>query len=192
MNPCRSHHTDSDSDQGINQFFDFTKFPNLQETSLGIRWSSGSLLWFSTSLSTLEPSTSPRLSAIRVSISGRYPGPSTLARMREELGNDLRLIEDQAARIEREFMGVASFTYYRQPLFSVSSPGFSLRLFLTGLSALTSILCATCWTGFSFIPFEVGTTHLHCFVRLICSSGCGSRIFQHFPIPPTEDHRYAE
>ena len=64
--------------------------------------------------------------------------------MREELGNDLRLIEDQAARIEREFMGVASFTYYRQPLFSVSIPGFSLRLFLTGLSALTLILRVTC------------------------------------------------
>ena len=90
--------------------FDFSKFPNVQEVSFGFRadWSGGDLPWIPVALSTLRPTTSPRLSTVRLSFYS--PMRRSLETMITNMGNDLRRIADEIVRIEREFEGAVKFT----------------------------------------------------------------------------------
>ena len=102
----------------MNQSFDFSKLPNLQEVSIGLRWVSGDLLWIHTTLSTVKPATSPSLSVIELDIGGRPP-LSTPLHLREQLESDLRIIDEHVVRIEREFVGAVNVTVHRHPGFEV-------------------------------------------------------------------------
>ena len=115
--------------------FDFSDFPNLQEVSFGTRvsWSVGGLPWIHLALSTLRPATSPRLSAVQLKFSRSaciyIIGAQGLIK---NVGNDLRQIADEVARIEREFEGVVNFTVLRDSGFGAAldrlNVSFCLRL----------------------------------------------------------------
>ena len=76
--------------------------------------------WIHLALSTLGPSTSPHLSSIRLDFA---VGSSIINRSAETLivnmGNDLRRIADEVARIEREFEGTVSLTVRLDSVFEV-------------------------------------------------------------------------
>ncbi|KAF9781853.1 hypothetical protein BJ322DRAFT_249939 [Thelephora terrestris] len=96
--------------------FDFAQLPNLKEMNFAVKWLTGDLLWIPTALSTIKPVTSPHLSSIRLSFSGRDlqeipPHP------RERLINELTVIGEDAARIEREFAGILDLTVVWYPGF---------------------------------------------------------------------------
>ena len=101
---------------------------------LNIIWAAGDLLWIPAALSTIKPATSSRLSIIQLKLGGRslryLPEDQ-----RERLVGDLRLIEKELARIEREFMGVLDLTVTRYPGFEVGDFSSNIRSSLTDLSA---------------------------------------------------------
>ena len=101
-----------DGSEDFGRSFDFSKFSNLQEVGLGgrISWRGGGLPWIPIALSTLKSSTSPRLSAIRFDFSCSHGVTRPVEAVIAEVGNDLRRIADEVARIECEFEGTVSFT----------------------------------------------------------------------------------
>lgn len=90
-------------------------FPNLQEVRLGVRWVSGNLRWISTALSTLKPTTSPHLSTVQLSFSGR-----TTVTQDEEIAGDLQLIGTEISRIRREFEGAVRLTVIQNGWFQAA------------------------------------------------------------------------
>jgi len=101
---------DRHSDDTFESSFDLSKFPNVQDVSFCL-WhdiSGRGLPWIPMALSTLRPTTSPRLSVIKLSF---HPSVSALpGTMITGMGSDLRRIADEVARIEREFEGRVNFT----------------------------------------------------------------------------------
>ena len=76
-----------------------------------------SLPWIPMALSTLRPATSPHLSVIKLDFSSSTSRP--VETRITDLGNDLRRIASEVARIECEFGGVVNFTVVRDPVFAV-------------------------------------------------------------------------
>ena len=78
----------------------------------------GGLLWIPKALSTLNPATSPRLSAIRIDLDLSYIVNPSVETMIEDTGNDLRRVVDEVARIEREFGGTVKSNVFLDPAFA--------------------------------------------------------------------------
>ena len=110
---------DRDSEALFEQSFDFSKFSNLQEVDFGLvtGWVGKDLPWISMALSTLRPTTSPRLSSLRLDFGGSYS--NRFEYLIEDSGNDLQRIGSEVARIEREFEGRVNFTVARDTNFEV-------------------------------------------------------------------------
>ena len=119
------------TDRGSEAFelsFDFSKFPNLQEVNLSlITGRMGTdLSWISMALLTLRPTTSPRLSSLRLNFGGSCTNQSIESSIKD-MGNDLRRIADEVARIEREFEGAVDFTVVRDPKFEAAFDTLNVR-----------------------------------------------------------------
>ena len=70
----------------------------------------GSLLWIPTTLSTLRPVTSPRLSAIQLNFTHSSTVTPSVETVIENTMNDLRRVAEEVARIECAFTGRVSAT----------------------------------------------------------------------------------
>ena len=117
---------DVDGCEAFVRSFDLSKFPNLQEVHLLVDWVGGDLLWIPTALSTLKPTTSPRLLAVRLSficplVTNRPEGTI------EYTGNDLRQVVDEVIRIEREFEGAVQLTVNRDSAFETVLDKLNVR-----------------------------------------------------------------
>jgi len=108
-----------DSAEAPERFFDFSEFPSLQEVEVEVGWAGGSLQWIPTALSTLGPTTSPRLSAIRLELISHCAINKTIEIIPKNAGSELRRVADELARIEREFGGAVKLTVRRNPGFNV-------------------------------------------------------------------------
>lgn len=71
-------------------------------------WTSGGLFWLPTTLSTLKPPTSPRLSVIQLDF---FASSVSIEDVRKGLWH----IANEATRIEREFRISVNFTVYLGP-----------------------------------------------------------------------------
>jgi len=109
--PMLTPFPDIDGWDTFDQFFNFSKSPNLQEVNFGFRvgLKNGGLPWIPGALSTLRPATSPRLSSLRLDLFGpsHYQSVGTLI---EWTDSDLLRIADEVGRIDREFEGAVNFT----------------------------------------------------------------------------------
>jgi len=101
--------------------FSFSKFPNLQEVNFAFRfgWINGGLPWIPGVLSTLRPTTSPCLSAVRLEFTCDPTAAQPIESLIREVGNHFRQVADEVARIEREFDGAVNFTVVPDPKFEV-------------------------------------------------------------------------
>lgn len=79
-------------------------------------------------LSTLKPTTSPRLSAVRLSFAGFTD--RTVDTLIRDTGNDLRQVADEVARIEREFEGAVNFTVASDSVFEAVLDTLGVRVTL--------------------------------------------------------------
>jgi len=98
--------------------FNFSEFPKLEEVNIShavCRVGRGPP-WIPMALSALRPTTSPRLSSLRLVFFG---SPSNLPRgfSIQDMSNDHQRIADQVTRIEREFEGAVNPTIIRDPKF---------------------------------------------------------------------------
>ena len=107
-----------DGTRAPNRSFDFAKLPRLKEISLTVHWVAGDLLWVATTLSTIKPVTSLHLSTIRLEFHGQRLQQIPL-HTRERLANELKFINENVTRIEREFAGVVDLTMVGYPGFEV-------------------------------------------------------------------------
>jgi len=81
--------------------------------TVGLYFAYGSLHYIPVALSTLEPSTSPHLSQIKLRLTGTtHPNFTSGTSALEDLNNDLRQIADEFSRIEREY-GAVNLSVYR-------------------------------------------------------------------------------
>jgi len=103
---------DVDGVEAPEQFFDFSKFPALQEVGFEVGWASGSLLWIPTSLSTLRPATSPRMTTILLDFLSQSSAARSIEILLKSAGSDLQQVADEFARIEREFEGAVDLTVF--------------------------------------------------------------------------------
>jgi len=111
-----------DNRETLERPFDFSKFPNLQEVNLGFKVTQigGVLPWIALALSTLRPTTSPRLSAIRLDLVVSSIANGFLETLINNASDDLQRIADEVARIEREFEGRVNLTALRESVFGVA------------------------------------------------------------------------
>ena len=82
---------DVDRRETYERSFDFSKSPNLQEVTLvcGVfGYTRGGLPWFPMALSTLEPTTSPRLSTIRLDFTCSSYFTGSAETLIEDMGDD--------------------------------------------------------------------------------------------------------
>ena len=93
--------------------FDFSKFPNLREVDLEVKWWTGDLLWIPAALSTLGSATSPHLSAVRLDFARSSSADQSVRKAFKATRDDLRRVADEVARIEREFKGTVNVTVVR-------------------------------------------------------------------------------
>ena len=108
-----------DGSDDFRRYFDFSKFPNLQEVELGVcvSWRGGGLPWIPMALSTLKPATSPHLSTIRFDFSCSPGVTRPVEASIREVGSDLQRIAEEVARIEREFEGTVNLTAFLDSVF---------------------------------------------------------------------------
>jgi len=109
------------------RFLDLTRFPNIQEVAFGFRADrkGGRPPWIPAALSTLGSATSPRLSVIKLNFTS---STGVLAEtMITNLGNNLRWIADEVARIEREFEGAVNFTVLTDSRFEAVLDALNVR-----------------------------------------------------------------
>ena len=93
--------------ESLNRTFDFTEFPNLEELAFHTPMAAKDTYWLPEAISTLKPTTSLRLSALRLVtwdrlLGGPVPG-------KERLGNMTRLVEE-VTQVERKFKGAVKVT----------------------------------------------------------------------------------
>ena len=88
---------------------------------------SGGLPWIPTALSTIKPTTSPRLSVIKLSFVRQPSTIRSVQVMIEDMRKDLWKVADELTRIEREFGGTLSLTVVRDPAFEVVSDTLNVR-----------------------------------------------------------------
>ena len=113
--------------------FDFFKSPNLQEVNFGLTvdWMGRGIPWIPKALSTISPTTSPRLSSLRLDFIGS-PYNRSVDSLFEDVGEDLLRIADEVGRIKREFEGAVNFTVVREPTFEVVLGKCNVGLCFTG------------------------------------------------------------
>lgn len=121
---------DVDGNESLEQPFDFSKFPNLQEVELEVGWMSGRLLWIPRALSTIDPATSPRLSVIKLDLARPPNAIQSVNALIEVAGDDLRWVADEIARIEGGFEGAVNPTVLRDPSFQVVFDTLNVRFSL--------------------------------------------------------------
>jgi len=124
---------DLDGHESFDRSFDFSGFPSLQEVNFvsTVGWTGGGLPWIPPALSTLRPTTSPRLSAIRLN----FASPSTALPIKtlvKDTRCDLRQVADEIARIESEFEGVVNVTVLRDSMFEAVLCALNVRSRLSG------------------------------------------------------------
>jgi hypothetical protein len=85
-------------------------------------------------LATINPATSPHLSTLQLKLGGRFLRYIPEDR-RERLTDDLRLIDEEVARIGSEFMGALELTVAQYPGFRVGDLAFDFHPSLTDPSA---------------------------------------------------------
>ena len=103
--------------------------------------------WIPMALSTLRPATSPHLSVIRLDFrsSTSRPVEAVIANM----GNDLRRIADEFARIEHEFEGAVNFTVAPDSKFQVVLDTLNVRFSFVGWKKPHGHV-----DSFSFVPYR--------------------------------------
>jgi len=121
-----------DADSFVEAFersFDFSKLPNLQEVKLGFRAgrTGGGLVWIPMALSTVRPATSLRLSTIRLDFAPSPLVNRSVLSLLEGATDDLRRVEYEVARIEREFEGVVNLTVVRDSVFKAVLATLNVR-----------------------------------------------------------------
>ena len=132
---------DVDRRETYERSFDFSKSPNLQEVTLvcGVfGYTRGGLPWFPMALSTLEPTTSPRLSTIRLDFTCSSYFTGSAETLIEDMGDDLRRVADEVSRIKREFEGAVSLTTLRDSKFEVVLDRLNVRFRFVGGETLWS------------------------------------------------------
>jgi len=122
-----------DGSETLERAFDFSKVPNIQEVDFRVGWMGGGLLWIPTALSALRPTTSPRLSAIKLGLTSPL-GDESVETMIEDAGGDLRRIADELIRIEREFEGAVNFTVRRDLEFKAVFDTLNVRFHFRGVN----------------------------------------------------------
>jgi len=80
----------------------------------------GALPWIPSALSTLKPTTSPRLPTIRLDFAGPPIASLHVESLIRGMGDDLRRIADEADRIKREFEVMVKFTVVRDSVFGAA------------------------------------------------------------------------
>ena len=125
---------DVDGYEPFERSFDFSKSKNLQELSFGFRtgWKEGGLPWIPMALSTLRRATSPRLSTIRLDFTGAAIANRPIENLIKNMGDDLRRIANEVARIQREFDGAVNFAVLLDPVFEVVLDTLNVRFRLWG------------------------------------------------------------
>ena len=98
----------------------------------GVHWVGGSLLWIPIAFSTLGPSTSPRLSVIRLELARSPAVYIPIESLLRALGDDLRRVADELTRIEHEFGGVVNLTVVRGLGFKEASDKLNVRFRFSG------------------------------------------------------------
>ena len=93
-------------------------------------WSVGGLPWVPTGLSTLRPTTSPRLSVIKLNF--RSSTGLLVETLIADMGRDLRRIADEVSRIEREFEGAVSVTVFPDSGIEAMLDTLNVRLCFVG------------------------------------------------------------
>jgi len=139
------------------QSFDFSGFANLQEVNFvfTVGRTGGGLLWISKVLSTLRPTTSPRLSAVQLNFSDP-PTDLSIKTLIKNTANDLRRVASEVSRIEREFEGVVKFTVLRDSVFGAVLCALNVSIRFSGwgrphVDSPSSVPCRS----FSTIPVEM-------------------------------------
>ena len=109
-----------DGGEEFGRYFNFSKFPNLQEVELGvsISWRGGGIPWIPIALSTLKYSTSPHLSTIQFDFSCSPGVTRPVEAVIEEVGRDLQRVADEVTRIQHEFEGTVNFTALLDSVFT--------------------------------------------------------------------------
>ena len=93
--------------ESLNRTFDFTEFPNLEGLAFVTPMYARDIHWLPEAISTLKPTTSPRLSSLRLLTRDRPPGSPVPSK--ERLGNVTRLVEE-VTQVERKFKGAVKVT----------------------------------------------------------------------------------
>ena len=102
-------------DGTLDRSFDFAKCRNLKEVILTLNDAGPGLPWIRMALSTIKSATTPHLSALHLNLNG-LSRPNGFTNWRILFANDLRLLDEEVARIEREFGGAVNLTAnYRAP-----------------------------------------------------------------------------
>lgn len=91
---------------------DFAKLPNIEHVTFEVEWIYGDLHWIPPALSTLKPTTSPRLSVIELEIGYRCRREGHMPQG-ETPDDDIRLIKEEAIRIKHEYMGAVKVTIHQ-------------------------------------------------------------------------------
>ena len=99
-----------------------------------VGWLGGDMLWIPTALSTLRPTTSPRISVIRLNLVSGFATTRSIERLLNVASSGLRLIADEFDRIEREFEGAVDLTVVRNPWFGAAFDTLNVRSRFCGAS----------------------------------------------------------
>jgi len=112
----------------IGRSYDFSNCPNLQEVKFTFTagWPGRGLPWIPMALSTLRPTTSPRLSAVRLCFTCLLIDRSVRTLIKDT-GNDLRRVASEVSRIEREFEGMVDFSVVSDSVFEMVLDNLSVR-----------------------------------------------------------------
>ena len=129
----------------------------------------GGLLWIPTALSTLKPSTSPRLSTIQLDFAHPPITGRSVQNVIEAAGSDLRKAADEVARIEREFGGAVSVNVFRDQGFTAVLDTLNVRFSLSGrhLATLLNSFSSISYRSFGIEIVEMGSVD----IPLFCSIG---------------------
>ena len=98
-------------------------------------WISGGLPLFTGALSTLTPTTSPRLSAVRLEFTYEPTVAQSVELLIREAGNSLQQVADEVARIEREYEGAVNFTVVPDSKFKVLLDKLNVRFYYASKSS---------------------------------------------------------
>ena len=111
------------------QSFDFSKLPNIQLVNFVVGWAEGGLPWIPAALSTLRPASSRCLSVLLLNFFRSPSANRSVEPAVEYMGDDLRRIIDEIARIKREFQGAVKVTVLWDSGFKAVLNALNVRFF---------------------------------------------------------------